>query len=193
MNERRRARHLDPDERVLWETVARTAEPLRGGKAASPPADSEEPKPKKASASAKTPSAPATAPTPAPPPAPAKHRLEPIDRRLHTRLGRGTASVDGRLDLHGLTQREAHNKLRSFLAEAQRRNARLVLVITGKGRAERASLFEDQRGVLRRSVPQWLSSPEFRVFVSGFDEAHRTHGGGGALYVRVRKLKAGAG
>jgi DNA-nicking Smr family endonuclease len=123
---------------------------------------------------------------------PAKQRLEPLDRRLRARLGRGTKPVDGRLDLHGLTQREAHNKLRSFLAEAQRRNARLVLVITGKGKPERASLFEDERGVLRRSVPQWLSSPEFRGFVSGFDEAHRAHGGGGALYVRVRKLKGDA-
>ncbi len=139
----------------------------------------------------KTPSpprAPASAPAP-----PATHQLEPIDGRLRTRLGRGTAEVDGRLDLHGLTQREAHNKLRSFLAEAQRRDARLVLVITGKGKPERASLFEDERGVLRRAVPQWLSSPEFRPYVGGFDEAHRTHGGGGALYVRVRRLKGGAG
>jgi DNA-nicking Smr family endonuclease len=188
MSERRRTRHLHPDERVLWETVARTAEPLHSGKAAPPQADAEEPTPAKAAAA---PAAPARAPAPAP--AAAKHRLEPIDRRLRTRLGRGTASVDGRLDLHGLTQREAHNKLRSFLAEAQRRNARLVLVITGKGKPERASLFEDERGVLRRSVPQWLASPEFRTFVSGFDEAHRTHGGGGALYVRVRKPKGGAG
>jgi DNA-nicking Smr family endonuclease len=180
-------RQLDPDERVLWETVASTAEPLHRRAPTSPRVEEDILLPTKASSSA------TRAPAPAPPTPPAAQRLEPIDRRLHTKLGRGTTQVDARIDLHGLTQREAHNKLRSFLAEAQRRNARLVLVITGKGKPERASLFEDGRGVLRRSVPQWLSSPEFRPYVGGFDEAHRTHGGGGALYVRIRKLKGGAG
>jgi DNA-nicking Smr family endonuclease len=188
MSERNRTRHLRPDERVLWEKVAQSAEPLDRGKATSPPPPAGTRDPKQVA----VPPSVGRAPAAVVPPVPAKQRLEPLDRRLRARLGRGTKPVDGRLDLHGLTQREAHNKLRSFLAEAQRRNARLVLVITGKGKPERASLFEDERGVLRRSVPQWLSSPEFRGFVSGFDEAHRAHGGGGALYVRVRKLKGDA-
>jgi DNA-nicking Smr family endonuclease len=186
-------RQLDPDERVLWETVASTAEPLHR------PAKRKEAAPDvgKTDLTEAEGRPPVRAPAPpaSPPPKPptAHHRLEPLDRRLRTKLSRGTVAVDGRLDLHGLTQREAHNRLRSFVAEAQRRGARLVLVITGKGRPERASLFDDERGVLRRSVPQWLSSPEFRPYVGGFDEAHRTHGGGGALYVRIRKLKGGAG
>jgi DNA-nicking Smr family endonuclease len=186
MSERRRTRHLRPDERVLWETVARTARPLRGdmpGKANAPlPAAAEEeereagPAPVRGFAK--------TAPGP----------LEPLDRRLRARLARGTAAIDGRLDLHGLTQREAHARLKSFLTEAQLRGARVVLVITGKGRPEGAApLAEDARGVLRRAVPLWLASPEFRPFVSGFDEAHRTHGGAGALYVRVRRLRESAG
>jgi DNA-nicking Smr family endonuclease len=44
-------------------------------------------------------------------------------------------------------------------------------------------------GVLRRQVPQWLGLPEFRSFVIGFEDAHVAHGGEGALYVRVRKLR----
>lgn len=178
MSERRRP--LRPDERVLWETVARTARPLRG----EPPeseTDEEDIAP-----SASPP--PRTAPAARAPAAPAvERRLEPIDRRTRGRLSRGTAPIDGRLDLHGLTQREAHVQLKHFLAEAQRRGAKLVLVITGKGHPERAAPFDDTRGVLRRAVPQWLASPEFRPFVGGFDEAHRTHGGGGALYVRIRR------
>jgi DNA-nicking Smr family endonuclease len=68
---------------------------------------------------------------------------------------------------------------------------RVALVITGKGRPEGGQpLMEDARGVLRRAVPQWLASPEFRQFVSGFDEAHRSHGGMGALYVHVRRIRA---
>ena len=61
-----------------------------------------------------------------------------------------------------------------------------VLVITGKGRAAGG---ESERGVLRRQVPQWLSLPEFRSLVVGFEEAHIGHGGEGALYVRIRRSK----
>jgi DNA-nicking Smr family endonuclease len=43
--------------------------------------------------------------------------------------------------------------------------------------------------VLRRQVPQWLALPEFRALVIGFEDAHITHGGEGALYVRVRRAR----
>jgi DNA-nicking Smr family endonuclease len=43
--------------------------------------------------------------------------------------------------------------------------------------------------VLRRQVPLWLALPEFRPFIVGFDEAHVTHGGQGALYVRLRRIR----
>jgi DNA-nicking Smr family endonuclease len=61
-----------------------------------------------------------------------------------------------------------------------------VLVITGKGRASDSN---PERGVLRRQVPHWLGLPEFRSFVVGFEEAHIGHGGEGALYVRVRRVR----
>ena len=172
---------------MLWETVARTARPLRGGPLSRPAEEAD-------TSMESTPS-PGAALGPAEPVgAPAAERpLEPLDRRLRTRLGRGAAPIEGRLDLHGLTQREAHATLKRFLTEAQRRRARVVLVITGKGRPEAGpSIFEDARGVLRRAVPQWLAAPEFRPFVAGFDEAHRSHGGAGALYVRVRRPRGEA-
>jgi DNA-nicking Smr family endonuclease len=61
----------------------------------------------------------------------------------------------------------------------------MVLVITGKGGGAHAS----GRGVLRRQVPLWLALPEFRTFVLGFDQAAIGHGGEGALYVRVRRVR----
>lgn len=64
------------------------------------------------------------------------------------------------------------------------RNARLVLVITGKG-----ARGEGERGVLKRQVPHWLALPEFRTLVVGFENAHITHGGEGALYVRLRRTR----
>ncbi|MFN3938930.1 MAG: Smr/MutS family protein, partial [Gemmobacter sp.] len=97
------------------------------------------------------------------------------------RVARGKQAIDARLDLHGLTQDEAHGTLLRFLRSASARDARLVLVITGKGNRD------GSRGVLRRQVPQWLGLPEFRALVVGFEDAHIGHGGEGALYVRVRR------
>lgn len=90
------------------------------------------------------------------------------------------------LDLHGLTQSEAHAALLRFLRAASSRGARLVLIITGKGGARAG---DGERGVLKRQVPQWLGLPEFRALIVGFEAAHIAHGGEGALYVRVRRDK----
>ena len=46
-----------------------------------------------------------------------------------------------------------------------------------------------QMSMQRRQVPQWLSLPEFRALVVGFEEAHIGHGGEGALYVRIRRVR----
>jgi DNA-nicking Smr family endonuclease len=108
----------------------------------------------------------------------------PLGRRMKQRVARGNETIDARLDLHGFTQSEAHSALLRFLRSAHDRDARLVLVITGKGRG-------GEMGVLRRQVPQWLALPEFRALVVGFEDASIRHGGEGALYVRVRRSRNG--
>ena len=50
-------------------------------------------------------------------------------------------------------------------------------------------MLKSERGVLRRQVPQWLNQPEFRNVVVSFEEAHIGHGGTGALYVRIRRVR----
>ena len=84
-----------------------------------------------------------------------------------------------------MTQTRAHRALSGFLQRAHLDGLSFVLVITGKGKMGA----ESERGVLRRQVPQWLSQPEFRTLVIGFEEAHIGHGGEGALYVRIRRSK----
>jgi len=120
--------------------------------------------------------------------------LTGLDRRTEQRLRRGRIDVDGTLDLHGMTQAHAHMALRGFLVAAQGRGDRLVLVITGKGsppgvRYEAENMWGSGRGILRRLVPEWLSQPDFSSWVSGFRNAHQRHGGGGALYVRIRRKR----
>ena len=121
---------------------------------------------------------------------PSPQPLAPLGRRMKQRVARGREAIDARLDLHGLTQAQAHATLSRFLHDASARGARLVLVITGKGKL--SGMRGDgsgERGVLRRQVPQWLGLPEFRSLVIGFEDAHIAHGGEGALYVRIRKAR----
>lgn len=120
------------------------------------------------------------APAPAFVPAPAAPGLE---RRERQRLSRGLLAIEGRIDLHGLYQAEAHAALVGFLLRARAAGHARVLVVTGKGGEDAYAT----RGVLRRSVPHWLRGAELRPFVLGFEEAARHHGGAGALYVRLRR------
>ncbi len=124
------------------------------------------------------------------PAVPAPPSLAPIDDRTKRRLVRGSMVIDDRLDLHGLTQDAAHATLRHFLVGARARGARIVLVITGKGKTGLAGEVHD-RGVLRRAVPHWLADPNLRGIVVGFEEAHLAHGGAGAIYVRLRRIDRG--
>jgi DNA-nicking Smr family endonuclease len=183
----RRKRALSEEERALWESVAKQIKPLRKKPRAA--------KPQVAALDSKTPAAAISAAPPKPhppakiprPPKPDIPPLAPLGRRERSQLSRGRKDIDARLDLHGMTQRRAHHTLFSFLQRAHSGGLTFVLVITGKGRAVGP---ESERGVLRRQVPQWLSLPEFRSLVVGFEEAHIGHGGEGALYVRIRRAKA---
>jgi DNA-nicking Smr family endonuclease len=183
----RRVRGLREDERTLWKTVIRSIKPLHeippNGDEATVPAPQREPAAN--SPPLRTPVARPTTAKPASPPP-----LAPLERRLRQRLAKGHVAIERRLDLHGLTQREAHDALIHFLRAAQREGARIALVVTGKGArtAERDPFAE--RGVLRRLVPQWLKGSELRALVVGFEPAHVGHGGEGALYVRLRRKRS---
>jgi DNA-nicking Smr family endonuclease len=180
----RRKRSLSAEERALWESVAKQLKPLRtkprAAKARAEAPDANTPAPARPAASARLhpPAKIARTPKPEPPPP-----LAPIGRRERAQLSRGKKQIDARLDLHGMTQTRAHHALSGFLRRAHSDGLTFVLIITGKGKIGA----ESERGVLRRQVPQWLSLPEFRSLVVGFEEAHIGHGGEGALYVRIRR------
>ena len=179
----RRGRDLSGEERTLWDGVTRSIRPLAKRslrKAAIEPdaAPASPAKPRKALPPQPVAQPRATIPVAVPP-------LAPLERKTRKRLARGAREIDARLDLHGFTQDQAHGALLRFLRTAQSKGHAVVLVITGKGVRG-----DGERGVLKRAVPQWLSLPDFRELVIGFDSAAVAHGGEGALYVRVRRRKA---
>ena len=182
-------RPLGSAEADLWRRVMEDVTPLPGSKpapSAEPPADGD------ALAAPAIPSVPAPPPAQArraeapPPPLPA---LEPgagagVDKRTAARLRKGRLAIEGRLDLHGMTQAEAHRELDHFLARAYDQGRRCVLVITGKGLRADGSV-----GVLRSAVPGWLNQPPNRARVVAFTRAVPRDGGAGALYVLIKRKR----
>ena len=180
-----RRRPLSDEDHALWSGFARSLKPL---KRAHKRADVADAPPQQTSAAGAAPARllrPAAAqdesPANKPPP------LAPLGRRLKQRVARGREPIEARLDLHGFTQRDAHAALLRFLHRAQADGVKIALVVTGKGSGKSTSAHE--RGVLKRQVPLWLSLPEFRPLVVGFEDAHVGHGGEGALYVRLRRAR----
>jgi len=183
-----RRRHLSDEEEALWTGFTRSITPLRPVKSAKPsakPGAKSSATPSAAGAPSPSPARPrAVAPREAPPAAPP---LAPLGRRLKQRVARGREPIDARIDLHGMTQHEAHAALLRFLHRAQANGAKTALVVTGKGKSAAHRDAAHERGVLKRQVPLWLALPEFRPLIVGFDDAHVGHGGEGALYVRLRR------
>jgi DNA-nicking Smr family endonuclease len=177
------SRSLSEHEQELWREVTRSVAPLKARRLPSRLEPTGAPARKKKAVASPGHATPVrVVKTPKGPPP-----LLPIDRRTRQRLARGTETIGGRIDLHGRTQGDAHEALLRFLHRAHGNGARIVLVITGKG--GRAGETAAGRGVLKRQVPLWLALPEFRIYVSGFEQAHVEHGGEGALYVRLRRAR----
>ena len=175
---RKKDQALAPDDRILWEKVARTVTPL------GPPRpmafELEAVEFEKLLEAPKAEIAPAAAAKPLSKPQLPKSP-ETINEPVHRRIAKGKVAIEARIDLHGMTQDEAHFLLMSFITRAAQRHLRTVLVITGKGRSPKSE------GALKRAVPLWLSQPAFASHVSGYADAAQSHGGEGALYVRLRK------
>lgn len=182
----RRKRTLSDEERQLWNRIRESVTPLPGkavdaeieewidhaGEAALPEAR-------------KKPVFPPAIPAepflpPYVPPVSAQRPGEPVfDDVTIKKLRKGRLEIDARIDLHGMTEAAAHDALLRFVREERRRDSRIVLVITGKGKGG--------EGVLKRAVPLWFSEAAFRPLLGGWRRAHPAHGGDGAIYLRIRR------
>jgi DNA-nicking Smr family endonuclease len=179
----------------LWRTAMRNVTPLR--ETAGPPAAVETPPPEApepATASKPQPRSPKGAKARSDLPLIGGHHPPGLDRSSAERLKRGKYQIDGRIDLHGMTQDRAHRALTDFIARAAGDGLRCVLVITGKGlrklaEDEAGRVRADELGILRNAVPRWLNEPPVRARILAFGPAQPRDGGGGALYVLLRRAR----
>jgi DNA-nicking Smr family endonuclease len=105
-----------------------------------------------------------------------------VDRRLLRRLRRGAFSVQGHLDLHGLSRQEARDEVVRFIGESRARGWRCVLFVHGRGRNSK-----DQVPVIKPALVSWLSRGGIGRQVLAFVTARPADGGAGALYVLLRR------
>lgn len=167
-------RILRPEEIRLWSLVASTVHPL-AGRQSSVEVSGPIPTPDALAAPLRI------APTPAPPRPRGVQSLDDkvIEPRRKHRIAKERDPIGARIDLHGMTQDRARTALEGFLFRAWDDGYRAVLVITGKG--------VQGDGVLRRRAPEWLGAATLSHIVAGISEAHRRHGGDGALYVALKR------
>lgn len=172
-------RFLTEEEKSLWQEVNKETKPLQKNIIESFPS----PLPPKM-----TPYSPPRS-FPYHPPAGVKFHQKPggeiekLDRKTHRKIQRGRLEIEGRLDLHGLFQEEAYQRLCKFIVDAAQKRKRLVLVITGKGSQKSGNDFIKSSGVLREKVPHWLHNKYLFPNVSSIHVAHQKDGGEGAFYV----------
>lgn len=113
-----------------------------------------------------------------------------MQRRTYDQMTRGKLVPEARIDLHGMTLAQAHPELTRFILASQARGRRLVLVITGKGKAgDDDGPIPTRLGVLRHQVPHWLAMPPLGAVVLQVAVAHLKHGGTGAYYVYLRRQR----
>jgi len=111
-----------------------------------------------------------------------------VDHQTARRLKRGKIPIEGRLDLHGMTQTQAFDALQRLIPMAYGQRKRCILVITGKG-TRRSSNEEFKTGILKQKVPEWLNEPPLGQFVLKLQTAQIKDGGEGALYVYLRRQR----
>lgn len=205
-------RRLTPEEEALWARVAATASPMRvrAPSDAFAPILSDPGDPLPGTPPVRAPGGAPAVPKPHiratlphrrdPPRVTFDLALDPhaahdrahlhMDRRRFEKLRRGRMAPEARLDLHGMTSERAHGALIAFILAAHGTGLRLVLVITGKGRPGGADAHAPHRhGVLRHSLPHWLNAPPLAGRVLQLAPAHQSHGGSGAFYVYLRRIR----
>ena len=104
-----------------------------------------------------------------------------VQEEVFRKLRGGKYPIEARLDLHRLTVKESRAEVFRFIARAQAKGWRTVLISHGRG--ERSPT----PARIKSYVAHWLRQmPE----IIAFHSAIQSHGGTGAVYVMVRKSEA---
>lgn len=182
-------RGLTAEEEAAWARLAASVDPL-AGRTRPPVLDIVAPK---ALPKAVKPTTPRPMPKPPlvqPPPRVARRiGQSSLDSHWDRKLKAGSIAPNYTLDLHDHFVDAAHSRLIDGLSQARMMDARLVLVITGRERPVDAADRASKRGVIRAKLLDWLAASDHADAIAAIRKAHRRHGGEGALYVVLRRMR----
>lgn len=179
-------RLLSPEERALWQKLARTVTPLRRLRLKPVPAET----PEIIEIPARTAKVKGRVPPERTPPPAAILRPAPVpvlDGSWEKKIRSGQLSPDISVDLHGLNLAAAHMRLERLLGDAAAHGWRVLLVVTGKPRPAPLPGESRKRGAIRAEIGDWLSRSAHAHRIASVRQAHPRHGGDGALYIILRR------
>ena len=113
---------------------------------------------------------------------PIAHRT--LDGSWDKKLAAGAVEPDRVLDLHGMSLDSAWSAIDRGLEQAIARGDRVLLLITGHHRPGEPPV---QRGKIRAAVHDWLAASRHASSIAAVRGAHRRHGGGGSLYIILKR------
>ncbi|MBA3512163.1 Smr/MutS family protein [Sphingomonas sp.] len=171
-------RSLNPDEAELWARVTATIRPL--SRRPAPEAESEPEQPPQVEPRG---AAARTARKPPPPQAPPRPGTT-LDGTWDRKLQSGSVAPDRVVDLHGHNLDRAWSAIDSALERAIESGERVILLITGHSRPGDPPV---QRGRIRAAVHDWLAASRHAAKIAAVRPAHGRHGGGGSLYIILRR------
>ncbi|MEO6248959.1 MAG: Smr/MutS family protein [Sphingomicrobium sp.] len=174
-------RALDPDEAELWAKVTATIRPLSREPlvVADAPKLTTPPPPMKQTRLTKGPP-PRVKAVPPRPPRPGST----LDGSWDRKIAKGALEPDRILDLHGHNLDGAWQAIDQGLERAISAGDRVLLLITGHARSGEPPI---ERGRIRAAVHDWLAHSRHARHIAAVRGAHPRHGGGGSLYLVLRR------
>ena len=110
-----------------------------------------------------------------------------IEKNQLRRIKSGKISIEGKIDLHGLSLKESEKKLKLFVGDSFQLKKRFLLVITGKGRNSKPNIYGKFK-TINSEISRWLSDRFYLDKVQYISKALDKHGGTGAYYFFLKKL-----
>jgi DNA-nicking Smr family endonuclease len=172
-------RPLSAEEAELWARVTATIRPLSREPRPQEPTDeaASEPARKPSVRHSRQAAGPRHAPSPA-------HHSRTLDGSWDKKLRSGAVRPDRIVDLHGHDLDRAWRAIDTALDRAIASGERVVLLITGHERRGEPPV---ERGRIRAAVHDWLAASRHSAAIAAVRGAHPRHGGGGSLYIILRR------
>ncbi len=110
--------------------------------------------------------------------------------KINKKLKKGTVNIDRRIDLHGLSVKEAKILFLKTVEICFVTQKRCILFITGKGMTAGQSVYGEKKlyyGKIRNEFLSWTKQKTISRKILSVEQASIAHGGDGAFFVYLRK------